>query len=138
MDFKISTDGDLIVSDSELLTSEDMNEIVQKAMCIIASVSHDWFYDNIGCDLEQLIGKPLNNETISEGVNLIKSNLYKSNMFEENDFNIKAKQVEDEFIGYTVFINDIYKKYNYFVIEVEIDMLKGVNVKFGGDSKCLY
>lgn len=138
MDFKISNEGELMLEESNLLTVKDIEFKVQLAMCEIASVSHDWFYDNLGTDLEEMIGKPLTDTMISVISDMILTKLYKTKLFNDGDIRIESKKVDLVSVGYNVYIKNPNIKYDYYVIEVEIDTLKGVNVKVGDGTVCLY
>lgn len=138
MDFIISTEGDLSLEGTNLLGTDDDRFRVQLAMCKIASVTHDWFYDNVGCDLEELIGKPLNDVTLSTGSDMIYAELFKTKLFDSDDIKITSKKLDNVNIGYNVYIKNLNQKYYYHVIEVCIDIVKGIDIKIGDDMVCLY
>lgn len=138
MDFRFSTDGDLELEGSNLLNVEGQRESIQLIICTIASVSHDWFYDNIGCDLEQLIGEPASNITLSNGSNIIFNAIMKTKLYESEDVRIESKTIDKEYIGYNVYIRDYEKPNYYYIIEVSIDLIKGVSVRLGDEKVCLY
>lgn len=138
MDFEFNTDGDLSVESGNIITVSGKSEAVQLAMCMIASVSHDWFYDNIGCDLEQLIGKPCTDATLSSGANIIFDSIVKTKLFTADEIKIESKKIENEYIGYTVYLEDSENFSYYYQIDVEIDLIKGISVRLGDDKVCLY
>lgn len=138
MDFRFSTDGDLELESSALLDVSGQRESIQLIMCTIASVSHDWFYDNIGCDLEQLIGEPCSNVTLSNGANIIFNTIMKTKLYESDDIKVESKLINKEYIGYNVYIRDYEKPNYYYVIEVGIDLIKGISVRLGDETVCLY
>lgn len=138
MDFRFSTDGDLELESSALLDVSGQRESIQLIMCTIASVSHDWFYDNIGCDLEQLIGEPCSSVTLSNGANIIFNTIMKTKLYESEDVKVESKLIDKEYIGYNVYIRDYEKPNYYYVIEVGIDLIKGISVRLGDEKVCLY
>lgn len=138
MDFKLDIDGDLSTESGYLLDVSGQDANIQLVMCIISSVSYDWFYDNIGCDLEQFIGLPCNDSTLSSGANAILNSIVKTKLFNADDIKIESKKIDNEFIGYTVYIVDNENLNYYYVIDVEIDLIKGVSVRLGDEKVCLY
>jgi len=67
IDFKITEDGDLILSsdnDLEVVTSIDY--VKQCVTSRLRSVTSDWYYDHIGADLEGFIGNPNTKENALE------------------------------------------------------------------------
>ena len=70
-DFSLTELGELeIDNDSHDLLSQTDNELrIQMAICRIKSVSNNWYIDNIGANLEELIGKACNKNNANSNVN---------------------------------------------------------------------
>lgn len=71
-DFKLTGNGDLSISatnELEFVKKEPLK--LQYALARVKSVKNDWYIDNVGADLESLIGEPNVVETIELGKTLI-------------------------------------------------------------------
>lgn len=138
MDFEISTDGDLVNNNNNISNVNGIKEYIQIAMCSIASISHDWFYDNIGCNLEQVLGSPNNDNTLAVVESLIRDEINKIGCFDIGKIKIKNEIIENEYIGVNVYIPDDKIQYYYHIIQVKLDLIEGTNVYYGGAEKCLF
>lgn len=64
MDLMLTEDGDLVVADNgDLQTVDGAAFIIQSIRNRLKSVSTDWFYDHIGADLIDFLGRPNTRET---------------------------------------------------------------------------
>ena len=128
LDFKITDDGDLIICENEGLKKATKDEIIrQMAICRIKSISHDWFYDHIGANLEQHLG---HHNTITESEIIAKSiekELSKDNLIPTKDIFIVPKIDKNEIL-FRVFINKQFEK-GVIEICVAIDIAGGVRIK---------
>ena len=138
MDFMIDNYGELCIEVSDynknsLLEARNDELRNQIAMCRIMSVTHDWFYDNIGANLEQILGEALNEQTINYGKELITDSLMKNNFLTSDEIIIESLITDIDSIGYNVYIRQIELKGIYTVINVSLDLIKGVTIKVVGD-----
>lgn len=139
-DFGISTSGELVLDsdtfDIERKTDNDLR--VQLAYDRIKSVTNDWFIDQIGANLESLIGKPCNQEYAEMGKTLILNQLTFDSLWDREDVFIKANIKDMINITYNVYLKIIDKEieetYSYEII-AEIDLVKGVKVRFGWEPR---
>lgn len=138
MDFMIDNYGELCIevndyNKNSLLEARNDELRNQIAMCRIMSVTHDWFYDNIGANLEQILGEALNEQTINYGKELITDSLMKNNFLTSDEIIIESVITDIDSIGYNVYIRQIELKDIYTVINVSLDLIKGVTIKVVGD-----
>ena len=139
-DFGISTSGELVLDsdtfDIERKTDNDLR--VQLAYDRIKSVTNDWFIDQIGANLESLIGKPCNQEYAEMGKTLILNQLTFDSLWDREDVFIKANIKDMINITYNVYLKiidrEIEETYSYEII-AEIDLVKGVKVRFGWEPR---
>lgn len=101
MDFLITKDGELSSDNKELNICKGEDAKVQAAYCICKSLSKDWFIDNLGANLEQILGRTINKHTIDYGKRLI--TLALADLYNASDLYIDCIQ-EDSSIIYTVYI----------------------------------
>ena len=57
IDITLTEDGDFVLVDGDFVLAYDMEYIKQQIFHRIKTMNPDWFYDKIGADLEQLLGK---------------------------------------------------------------------------------
>lgn len=138
MDFMIDDYGELCIevnneNKNSLLEAKNDELRKQIAVCRIMSVTHDWFYDNVGSDLEQIIGEALNEHTMNLGKELIIDSLTKNNFLTIEEIIVENVVIDFESIGYNVYIKQIQRKDIYTVIKVSLDLIKGITIKVVGD-----
>ena len=136
-DFGLDLTGELMLDkDSSLdIQTKSKDELrLQLAYDRIKSVSTNWFVDNIGADLESLIGKPCNVDTAESGKTLIGHQLTFDKLWEEEEFFIRAQINSNTEIEYNIFFKikdeeteDIYSK----ELVAVIDLIKGVHIRYG-------
>lgn len=126
MDIAITSDGDLSLSNGDLVTIENLDLYKQMASNRIKSVSIDWFKDNIGADLEELIGLPNTKDNAELGVDKIKQSLTFDQLFAEKDVNVKSYPKSKSRIGYEVTVTK--QPFGSFNLSVALDLVKGVMI----------
>ena len=103
-DFGLSTDGELVLDqntwDIESKTNNDLR--LQLAYDRIKSVTTNWFIDEIGANLESLIGKPCNKSTAEAGKELIMQQLTFDSLWEREEVFIKATSFFHLFIKFNI------------------------------------
>lgn len=139
-DFGLSTGGELVLNQStwDIQAKMDNDLRLQLAYDRIKSVSTNWFIDEIGANLESLIGKPCNEAAAETGKTLIMQQLTFDSLWDPEEIFIKATIVDMINITYNIYfkIKDASTEdtYSYELI-AEIDMVKGVNIRYGWEPK---
>lgn len=135
-DFELTGDGELKVdcATHEPGTVTDVKGKIQLSVTRIKSVAKNWFYDNAGADLEQIVGRPCTPATAEVGRKLIRNSLTENGLWEDNQFYIKSEIRADRTIVYQVYFK-IYQNVNEkelsYSITVEMDLIRGVKVRYG-------
>lgn len=139
-DFGLSTNGELVLNqdtyDIEAKMDNDLR--LQLAYDRIKSVTQNWFIDNVGANLESLIGKPCNQDSAETGKSLILNQLTFDSLWEPDEIFIKATIVDMIHLIYNVYFKikdeSTDDTYSYEII-AEIDLVKGVNIRYGWEPK---
>ena len=132
-DFKITDNGELVSNDLDSTsdTAKGDELLRQLALCRIKSVTGDWFNEpNLGADLEDFLGRVNNQNTLKEIVDRIEDSLIDI-VPRDNIFVIP--KVDKEFFEFAVFIRTYSEK--PIVINVTLDIVSGVEVKYGINSQ---
>lgn len=134
-DFCISEYGELVYNglsnDIKLSKLDDL--IKQKAICRIKSVTKDWFNaPEIGADIEKFLGSPNNEATAEKIVESITYALTFDELIKRKDLFFIPK-IDINKISIIVFIKRVTID-NPIIINVEIDIISGVNVKYDINS----
>lgn len=139
-DFAITTDGELIVDEQnhDITKSIEDDLRIQLAYDRIKSISKNWFVDEIGADMEELIGRPCTEDMAEYGKQKIINVLLIDDLWKENDIFIKAEIKDNVHIIYSVYLklfqSETEDTVSYEII-VELDLVKGVFIKFGWDPR---
>ena len=106
IDFKLTDVGDLsLSSERELEFSQNDALNLQYALARVKSAKNDWYIDNVGADLERLIGEPLNEQLIEQGKQMIMDALTEYNLFKISEIYIQHREdVEEEQLSYYVYL----------------------------------
>lgn len=135
-DFGFTTEGEIIVDneshDISQVTSDDLR--IQLAYNRIKSISHNWFVDEIGADLEEIIGKSCTEDMAEYGKRKILNVLTIDSLWDEDDIFIKSEIKNNTNITYDIYLK-IYQSetedtYSYEIV-AELDLIKGVFIRFG-------
>lgn len=139
-DFGITSEGEVIVNndfhDIIKTTGDDLK--IQLAYNRIKSISHNWFVDEIGADLEELIGKPCTEDIAEYGKTKITEVLTVDDLWSSSDIFIKSEIKNNTNIIYNIYLK-IYQSetedtYSYEII-AELDLVKGVFIRFGWEPR---
>lgn len=139
-DFGFSPDGEIIV-DSEthdIYKSKDDELKIQLAYDRIKSISKNWFVDEVGADMEELIGRPCTEDMAEYGKQKIINVLLIDDLWNKDDIFIKAKIKDNVHIIYSVYLKLFQSETEdtiSYEITVELDLVKGVFIKFGWDPR---
>lgn len=139
-DFDFTPDGEIVV-DSEthdINKSTDDKLRIQLAYDRIKSISHNWFVDEIGADLEELIGKPCTKEIAELGKTKITNVLIVDDLWAQQDIFIKSEIKNNTNIIYNIYLK-IYQSetedtYSHEIV-AELDLVKGVFISYGWEPR---
>lgn len=134
-DFNIDESGELVVNNQHEINKVADNELkIQLAYTRIKSIANGWFYDHVGADLEELVGRSIKEDTIEIGKNKIINALTFNDLWNEDDILVTANIKDATHLIYSVYLktytNDEYGE-KAIEIKVELDLIKGVKIKFG-------
>jgi hypothetical protein len=118
----------------------DDNLRLQLAYNRIKSISTNWFIDEIGADLESLIGRPCNTDTAEKGKTLIESVILYDELWKSKDLYIMANITDNnKKIVYSVYLLTYQSSDEATVITneitVELDLVKGVKIMYGWEPR---
>ena len=139
-DFGFTSDGELVIDN----ISHDINNTVNDDLRIqlaynrIKSITHNWFVDEIGANLEELVGRPCTKEIAEYGKEKIIKELIFDELWNKDDIYIKSEIKNNTNITYEIFLK-IYQTesedvYSYEII-AELDLVKGVNIRYGWEPR---
>ncbi len=147
-DFMLRPDGEILMDfePHDITTVKDNELKVQLAYNRIKSISMDWFIDNVGADLEELIGQPCNEGVISYGKSKIIDVLTVDELLDTNDIYVSAQVIDNTRVIYTVYLKlykeEVYSPYGLvvgdpfaFEIIAELDLAKGVFIRMGWNPR---
>ena len=139
-DFAITTDGELIVDEQnhDIAKSTEDDLRIQLAYDRIKSISKNWFVDEIGADMEELVGRPCTEDIAEYGKQKIINVLLVDDLWKKEDIFIKAEIKDNVHIIYSVYLklfqSETEDTISYEII-VELDLVKGVFIKFGWNPR---
>ena len=139
-DFAITTEGELIINEEnhDIVKSLDDDLRIQLAYNRIKSISKNWFVDEVGADMEELIGRPCTEDMAEYGKQKIINVLLIDNLWNKDDIFIKAEIKDNIHIIYSVYLKLFQSETEDIIsyeITVELDLVKGVFIKFGWDPR---
>lgn len=138
-DFDIDTSGELIMTaDHNINTVTDDDLRIQLAFDRIKSISKNWFIDEIGADLEEIIGRPCDQEHAEIGKKKILNVLIIDELWDLNDIVIAAEIKNNINITFTVYLKTVQNISEETItteIICELDLIKGVNVRYGWEPR---
>lgn len=135
-DFDIDETGELVINQEEheinKITDDELR--IQLAYTRIKSIAHGWFYDKVGADLEELIGRSIKESTVEYGKEKIINVLTFDKLWDENDILVISNIKDSTHLIYSVYLktytNDEFGEKSIELI-IELDLIKGVKIKFG-------
>lgn len=132
IDFEISRDGDLVSDPArELISCSEDRMREQMALCRVKSVSKDWNEAHIGADLERFLGMDAKEEVLRQMESEAMNALCFDGYFQEDNIYIKTFLKDNSYVKMLIYIKTLNSK-GSFSIDVELDLVKGVNVSIGG------
>ena len=139
-DFTISDIGELVINpDTHDIRKAKENALkIQLSYNRIKSISKNWFIDEVGADLEEIIGKACNETTAEYGKLKIIDVLTFDGLWDDKDIFIKSKINNNINITYNIYLklyqSDTEEVYSY-EIDAELDLVKGVNIHYGWEPR---
>lgn len=139
-DFGFSPDGEIIVDTNthDIYKSQEDELKIQLSYNRIKSISKNWFVDEVGADLEEIIGKACNETTAEYGKLKIIDVLTFDGLWDDNDIFIKSEIKNNINITYNIFLklrqSDTEEVYSY-EIDAELDLVKGVHIRYGWEPR---
>lgn len=133
-DLMLTPDGDLVLdTNGDLRKTSGADFIKQSVYNCLRSITVDWFYDNIGADLEDFLGRPNSRETAEAMEEQVLRALTTTGLVAEEDLFIKVTPLNRTTIGLFVFVKvpEIEKPIGF---QANIDLDGGVSVKYIGYS----
>ena len=135
-DFDIDELGELVINQEEheinKITDDELR--IQLAYTRIKSIAQGWFYDYVGADLEELVGRSIKDSTIEYGKEKIMNVLTFDNLWDGNDILITSNVQYSTHLIYSVYLktytNDEFGEKSVELI-IELDLIKGVKIRFG-------
>lgn len=134
-DLMLTDDGDLVLHEDNGLSHEEgdlksslgSKLISQIIINRVKTMSPDWFYDGIGADLEQLLGKVNNKETALKGAELIKNALTYDGFIKNDDIFVKPSPIDEFTIMYILAVR--VSTSEELLFKVGIALSSGVNIE---------
>lgn len=139
-DFGFSPDGEIIVDTNthDIYKSQEDELKIQLSYNRIKSISKNWFIDEVGADLEEIIGKACNETTAEYGKLKIIDVLTFDGLWDDSDIFIKSEIKNNINITYNIFLklrqSDTEEVYSY-EIDAELDLVKGVHIRYGWEPR---
>lgn len=139
-DFGFSPDGEIIVDTDthDIYKSQEDELKIQLSYNRIKSISKNWFVDEVGADLEEIIGKACNETTAEYGKLKIIDVLTFDGLWDDKDIFIKSEIKNNINITYNIFLklrqSDTEEVYSY-EIDAELDLVKGVHIRYGWEPR---
>ena len=139
-DFGFSPDGEIIVDTDthDIYKSQEDELKIQLSYNRIKSISKNWFIDEVGADLEEIIGKACNETTAEYGKLKIIDVLTFDGLWDDKDIFIKSEVKNNINITYNIFLklrqSDTEEVYSY-EIDAELDLVKGVHIRYGWEPR---
>lgn len=135
-DFKIDSTGEIIVDSNsyDIAKINDQDLKIQLAYTRIKSIDHGWFYDYVGANLEELVGRSIKNDTIELGKQKIIEILTFDDLWNGNDILVISNVKDSTHLIYSVYLktytDDEFGEKSTELI-IDLDLIKGVKIKFG-------
>ena len=139
-DFGFSPDGEIIVDTDthDIYKSQEDELKIQLSYNRIKSISKNGFIDEVGADLEEIIGKACNETTAEYGKLKIIDVLTFDGLWDDSDIFIKSEIKNNINITYNIFLklhqSDTEEVYSY-EIDAELDLVKGVHIRYGWEPR---
>lgn len=128
-DLRITPDGDLIVKDNDLATIEGFEAAAQNVYCRLMSSDPEWYMEQIGANLEDLLGKPNTRETATEGEDMIKDVLTSDGLVSYEDLYVQAVPLDKSTLVFYVYFKPDGYDGEAIGYEVELNLSIGAKLR---------
>jgi len=125
-DIFISQNGDIEIENKDIKVVSGDKYREMSAINRIKSIKIDWFYDNIGADMEEILGEPNTEETANIGKNKIIKSLTEDSLFNLDEIFIKVVPISKNDILYMIALKSSYESNKPIVINAKLDLVKGI------------
>jgi hypothetical protein len=133
VDLKLSEDGDLVFEHGDIALVRKQEFVAQSSRNRIKTSDPDWYdykIDNIGANLEDLLGMPNNPDTARLGIDKIREALTSDGLIDGEDVYIRPVPIGRYVIGFFVFIRTEYDG-QPLQFEILLNLESGVIIKDG-------
>lgn len=135
-DFKIDATGEIVIDPKsyDIAKIEDQNLKIQLAYVRIKSCINEWYYDEVGANLEELVGRAAKPSTVETGKARIIKVLTYDELWNEEDIFVQSIIENARKLTYAVYFK--LKTDNEFgetskTLYVDLDLIKGVKIRYG-------
>lgn len=135
-DFKIDEVGEVIIDPKnyDIASVSELDLKIQLAYTRIKSCINEWYYDEVGANLEELVGRAAKPSTIEVGKSRIIEVLTYDELWDEKDLFVQSIIENATKLTYAVYFkvktNDEFGETSK-TIYVNLDLIKGVKVRYG-------
>ena len=143
-DFGIAPDGEIVIDNKthDIAQVTDNELKIQLAYTRIKSCINEWYYDEVGANLEELVGRAAKPATIEIGKSRIIEVLTYDELWDTEDLYVQSIIENATKLTYAVYFkvktNDEFGETSR-TIYIDLDLVKGVKVRYGwGDNKLIY
>jgi len=102
-DLRITEDGDLVIENGDLALVSGPEATAQNVMCRLKSADPEWYLEQIGANLEDLLGMPNTPETAAYGEELIRRALFADDLISPEDLYVQAVPIDRQTLLFFVF-----------------------------------
>jgi hypothetical protein len=142
-DFSVDSLGEILIDykTNDIAKVEDMDLKIQLAYVRIKSCIKEWFYDEVGANLEELVGRAAKASTIETGKSRIITVLTYDDLWSSDDIFVQSIIENATKLTYTVYFR-VYTDNEFGetskTIYIDLDLIKGIKIKYGwGDNKII-
>lgn len=143
-DFSIDATGEIVIDPKtyDIASVSDLDLKIQLAYTRIKSCINEWYYDEVGANLEELVGRAAKTSTIEVGKSRIIEVLTYDELWDTEDLFVQSIIENATKLTYAVYFkvktNDEFGETSR-TIYIDLDLVKGVKVRYGwGDNKLIY
>lgn len=133
VDIALTADGDLDLLEYETETCdvnmvEKLEYIKQQVIVRVKTMNPDWFYDTIGSDLEELLGKVNSLKTAQLGISKLRNCLTYDEFLSNDDIYIKPVPTDYDTVAYFIFVKTTFTEEPVAFV-VNIALSAGINIE---------
>ena len=128
-DIELTDDGDLKLDtfEKDFNVVSENDYISQQVKIRVKSVNPDWFFDDLGADMVQLLGMPNTKDTAQKGISLIRNCLTYDRFLTNDDVYIKPMPLDVDNVSFFLFIKTPFSD-KPLSFEVAVALSAGINI----------